>query len=168
MKLLQSFIPCLILCFLLFGHLTDILGQSVDRKNENPKRNLALTEIPIGDFEELTQSPLIEKGFVPELRVHENMIEEFYYSRYRRRICRYSVYYYLDGVRIQGIPNLPANPYSWLMTIKGGHPAEFGNNAHLSKAVNRIPSWRYENAGIDTQLITLHRTRSYRYRNSIL
>ncbi len=59
-------------------------------------------------------------------------------------------------------------PKSELRIITGGQPAEFGYYHRLDSPINRIPSWRYEWALTDTQGMTLHRTRSYRYRNSIL
>lgn len=56
---------------------------------------------------------------------------------------------------------------SELQIIIGGQPAEFSYFRGLNP-VNRIPTWRYAGVLTDTQLMTLHRTRSYRYRNSIL
>lgn len=167
MKLFRSCIPSLLLCCLLLGRLTDILGQTVERKDENLNQNIVLTEVSLDKFSDLTEELLIPVGYMPELWVHLNMYEAFYYSTCWVSACgKCNVYFYIDGVRIKGVPYLYAS--SWLMEIKGGHPAEFGNDAHLSKAVNRIPSWRYEGPLRDTQLMTLHRTRSYRYRNSIL
>ncbi len=169
MKLMRSFIPNLLLCCLWFGLFSDILGQSVERNDEYANQDIALTEISLDKFSDLTEELLIPVGYMPELWVHLNMYEAFYYSRCWVSACgRTKVYYYIDGVRIKGIPNLPVNSISWLDTIKGGHPAEFGNDDQLGKSVNRIPTWRYVGVLTDTQLMTLHRTRSYRYRNSIL